>query len=178
MKKYIAILRGINVGGKRKILMADLQQLLNKNGFKNCSTYIQSGNVLFLSDKTVLEIEKEIKQTIFKKYGFDVPVLVRTVNEIENVFHNNPFLPEQADINKLYVAFLAEIPSDENLEKLNAIHFDNANFEIHGKHVFMQYYTKSSDSKLTNNLIENKLKVTATSRNWKTVTKLFELSTT
>ena len=178
MKKHVAILRGINVGGKRKILMADLKQLLGKKGFKNCATYIQSGNVLFLTDKHVIEIEQEIKQIILKKYGFDVPVLVRTVNEIEKIFHNNPFLPEQADINKLYVAFLAEIPSDENLEKLNAIPFDNANFEIHGKHVFMQYNTKSSDSKLTNNFIENKLKVTATSRNWKTVTKLFELSTT
>ncbi|WP_117881731.1 DUF1697 domain-containing protein [Aureibaculum luteum] len=178
MKKHIAILRGINVGGKRKILMADLKELLNKNSFKNCTTYIQSGNVIFLTDKPVIEIEQKIKQIIFEKYGFDVPVLVRTANEIENIFHNNPFLLKQTDINKLYVAFLAEIPSDENLEKLTAIHFDNANYEINGKHVFMQYNTKSSDSKLTNNLIENKLKVTATSRNWKTVTKLFELSST
>ena len=176
MKTYIAILRGINVGGKRKILMADLKQLLDENGFENIVTYIQSGNVIFSSDWSVKEIEGLIKQTIFSKYGFDVPVLVRTKNEIKTIFNSNPFLSKETDINKLYVTFLSEIPSNENLEKLNTIHFSDANYSLVGSQLYICYDTKCSDSKLTNNLIEKKLNVTATSRNWKTVTKLFELS--
>ena len=123
-----------------------------------------------------VEIEKAIKQAIFKNYGFDVPVLVRTADEVETVFNSNPFLPKETDINKLYVTFLAEKPIKENLEKFKAIHFEDANYQIIGNHVYICYDTKVSNSKLTNNLIESKLKVTATSRNWKTVTKLFEMS--
>lgn len=177
MTKYIAILRGINVGGHRKILMADLKLLLNNLGLKECTTYIQSGNVVLSSDLPANEIEKAIKQVIFKKYGFDVPVLVRTKTEIEKVFNNNPFLPKETDVSLLYVTFLEAIPNKENLEKLNSIQFEDASQHVIGNHVYIRYVTKSSNSKLTNNLIENKLKITATSRNWKTVTKLFELVT-
>ncbi|MET2983825.1 DUF1697 domain-containing protein [Aureibaculum conchae] len=177
MITYIAILRGINVGGHRKILMADLKLLLKKIGLKDCTTYIQSGNVVFSSNMSSNEIEKAIKEAIFKKYGFDVPVLIRTTDEIETVFSSNPFLPKETDINKLYVAFLAEKPLKEYLEKLKAIHFEDANYQIIGNHVYICYDTKVSNSKLTNNLIESKLKVTTTIRNWKTVTKLLEMST-
>lgn len=176
MTTYIAILRGINVGGHRKILMADLKSLLEKKGLKNCTTYIQSGNVVFTSNKPPKEIEKTIKQAISKKYGFDVPVLVRTTDEVENTFKNNPFLSKETDINKLYVAFLSDVPTKENLDKLNAVQFEDANYQVIGKHLYICYDTKVSNSKLTNNLIENKLKVTATTRNWKTVSKLIELS--
>lgn len=176
MIKYIAILRGINVGGHRKILMVDLKVLLKKIGLKKCITYIQSGNVIFLSDKPAETLEKQIQQAIFKKYGFEVPVMVRTANEIEIVFNSNPFLSKESDSKKLYVAFLAENPIQENIENFNAIQFEDANYSLKGQHLYICYETKSSNSKLTNNLIENKLKVTATSRNWKTVTKLFELS--
>ena len=126
MIKYIAILRGINVGGHRKILMTDLKVLLKKIGLKKCITYIQSGNVIFLSDKLAETIEKQIQQAIFKKYGFEVPVMVRTANEIEIVFNSNPFLLKESDSKKLYVAFLAENPIQENIENFNAIQFEDA----------------------------------------------------
>lgn len=173
----MAILRGINVGGHRKIFMADLKLLLKKIGLQDCTTYIQSGNVAFSSDRPPDEIEKVIKQAIFKKYGFDVPVLVRTGNYFHNLINNNPYIKdENIEITQLYVTFLSEIPEEINIEKLGMTDFKKDEFTIIEDAVFLCFNSKLSDSKLNNNIIEHRLKVTATTRNWKTVLKLIELS--
>jgi len=177
MTNYIAILRGINVGGHRKILMADLKVLLKKIGLKNCSTYIQSGNVIFSSNQAAKEIEKAIKEAIFKKYGFDVPVLVRTAYYFHNLININPYLQvKNIKIEQLYVTFLSEIPEENNIKKLELTDFKKDEHTIIGDIVFLCFNSKLSDSKLNNNIIENRLKVTATTRNWKTVLKLNTLS--
>ncbi len=175
MKKYIAILRGINVGGKRKILMADLKVLLTKMGLQDITTYIQSGNIVFFSNLSARKIEETIKQAIFKKYGFDVPVMIRTSEEIKIIFNNNPFLPNEKNIDKLYVTFLSENPVLENIDHLKKMDFNGDQFVIDKSQVYLFFSEKYSKSKLSNNLIESKLKVTATTRNWKTVRTLFEM---
>ena len=174
--KYIALLRGINVSGQKKILMADLRELLSD--YNDVKTYIQSGNIIFESDaKNVNELEQYIKDKIYKKYGFEVPVIVKTFDEWEQAFNNNPFLSDTSiDIKQLYVTFLSEIPSEENIEIMNQIDFSPDEFIIQNNLIYSRYPNGSGRSKMTNNNFEKKLKVSATSRNWNTVTKLLALS--
>ncbi len=108
METYISLLRGINVSGQKKILMADLKALYETLKFKGVVTYIQSGNVIFKTDKkeSNQNLAKKIEQSIFKKYNFNVPLIVRSTSEIENIISNNPFLKDSnIDIDKLHVTF-------------------------------------------------------------------------
>ena len=179
MKVYISVLRGINVGGKRIILMADLKSLYQKLGFFNITTYIQSGNVIFYSNKTedCKKLATLINQEIETTFGFNVTVIVRSVNEMKEIITNNPFLTSfDGNIERLYLTFLGERPSIENIDKIKGFNFHPDYFEIIDNNVFILCSGRYSDSKLTNNYFENKLKVTATTRNWKTIIKLYELA--
>lgn len=179
MNKKIAILRGINVGGKRKILMADLKLLFESLSFSNITIYIQSGNVIFENATELIEqeIADKIKQAILAKYKFDVPVIVMSSTYLINAVKNNPFYQKDvADINKLHLTFLKEKPIKENLENVETYNYEPDKFVIMNKAVFVFCEGKYHQSKLTNNFFEKKLKVAATTRNWKTVLKLVELS--
>lgn len=180
MTKYISILRGINVGGKRKILMADLKELYQSLGFENVITYIQSGNVIFEAKEKEgsRAFPKKIEEAILKEYGFEVPVIIRSVDEIKNIISINPFLKkEDVKIENLCVTFLSDIPNEENLQKINAYNYSPDLFQIIDNNAFIFVAGKYHQSKLTNNFFEKKLVVSATTRNWKTVKKLLELST-
>jgi len=179
MNKKIAILRGINVGGKRKILMADLRLLFEKLDFSNISTYIQSGNVIFddIAEFTDLEIADKIKQAITDNYQFYVPIIVISSNDIIKAVENNPFYQKDvSDISKLHLTFLKEKPTQENLREIASYNYEPDKFIIKDKAVFIYCEGKYHQSKLTNNFFENKLEVAATTRNWKTVLKLTQLS--
>lgn len=179
MKTYIALLRGINVSGHNKVKMADLKQLFINLNFDNITTYIQSGNVIFSSSENeISKIEENIKDAIKKKFDYDVKVLVITKQDIEKIFASNPFLENQdPDITKMCVTFLSDLPTSENMLKLEK-HTSNYTdeYKINEKHIFLHCPSGFAKTKLTNNLIERKLKLDATSRNWKTITKLVELS--
>ncbi len=176
MNKKIAILRGINVGGKRKIQMADLKSMCEKLGLKNITTYIQSGNLIFNSDKPNSELENDLEKAITEKFGFDVPVIVRTEKELESSINNNPFFDKNVDINQLHLTFLKVKPNKENLDKTLTFKYEPDKFKINDKDAFIFCTGKYHESKLTNNFFEKQLKVGATTRNWKTVLKLSELS--
>ena len=179
MTKYVSILRGINVGGNRKILMADLKSLFNKLGFSSVQTYIQSGNVIFDFDqkRSNADMEQKMQHAIAEIFGFDVPVIVRTAEEMKVSIANNPFWKEKdANIDRLHLTFLKELPSKEKLDKLKTLTFSPDRFEIIGKDAFIFCSAGYSDSKLTNQFLENKLGTSATTRNWKTVMKLHELT--
>ncbi|MGB5402652.1 MAG: DUF1697 domain-containing protein [Robiginitalea sp.] len=176
MNKKIAILRGINVGGKRKILMADLKALCQKLGWANVVTYIQSGNLIFDSNKENPELENTLETAISYNYGFDVPVIIRNANELQTSISRNTFFGKDADITQLHLTFLKEKPTSENVEKTKTYNYEPDKFEIEEKDVFIYCAGKYHQSKLTNNFFEKKLKVGATTRNWKTVLKLGELS--
>ncbi|MDO6436779.1 DUF1697 domain-containing protein [Cyclobacterium sp. 1_MG-2023] len=179
MDKKIAILRGINVGGKRKILMVDLKSLFEEIGYSEISTYIQSGNVIFTSaDKAdEKEMANRIEKAIEEKFGFEVPVIVRTAKDLQKTLSNNPYYKDgEMDISPLHITFLAQNPTSENLDKIKTFDFPPDKYTIEGKDVFIYCEGKYHQSKLTNNFFENKLKVKATTRNLKTVKKLCELS--
>ena len=178
MYKFIAILRGINVGGKRKLPMAELRALFAEIGYEDIQTYIQSGNVIFSTQEIHLEsIAQSISEKIKERFEYDVPVIVRTIEEWKEVISLNSFLKtEDTDIEKLHLTFLAETPDSDHLEKIKSYDYSPDQFKIIGKHVFLSCEIPYHKTKLTNNFFESKLKVSATTRNWKTVLKLAELA--
>jgi len=178
MEKRIAILRGINVGGRRKVMMDDLKKLCLELDFSDISTYIQSGNVIFNdpSARSNLELSNMIENAIQKRYAFEVPVIVRTVSELIQAVLDNPFYSEEADIDRLYLTFLNEEPLEENRIKTEKYQYPPDEFVIIGKEVFIFCPGPYNKTKLSNSFFENKLKVKATTRNWKTVLKLITLS--
>jgi uncharacterized protein (DUF1697 family) len=179
-EKYIALLRGINVGGKRKLLMADLKALFSRLGFSNTVSYIQSGNVVFESEKgdNNIELAKKIETAIQEHFKLDVPVMVRKASEWKQIVSANPFLNDKSiGIERLHLTLLDETPEDPQIDDLKQIVLDSDQFEVIGQEVFLCCKDKfSSKSKMTNSLFEKKFKCKATNRNWKTVMKLSELS--
>ena len=179
MKTYIALLRGINVSGHNKIKMVELRQLFTDLAFKNVSTYIQSGNVIFTSiENNISKIENSIIKAVKLEFGYDLKVLVITKNKLETVFKSNPFLEiTNVDITKLCVTFLRNTPTLENVPQIEALVANSEDeFKIVEKYIYLHCPTSFAKTKLTNNLFERKLKTDATTRNWKTITKLVELS--
>lgn len=176
MYTYISILRGINVGGKRKIKMAELKELYSKLNFLNITSYIQSGNVIFNSEvkEDCNKISAQIEKAILNTFGFEVPVIVKTSDELKQAISDNPFsFVEEKE--RLHLTFLSEIPSSEKAKLLKKFNFDPDQFKIIGKNTFIYCNGKYSESKLTNNFLETKLNVLCTTRNWKTVLQLYEL---
>ncbi|GET21019.1 DUF1697 domain-containing protein [Prolixibacter denitrificans] len=179
MNQYIAILRGINVGGNRKIKMADLKELFAGMSFTEISAYIQSGNVLFSSAKEEdsVALGDKLEQAIADTFGFAVPVIVRTVEELQQAIATNPFYASpDSDIERLHLTFLKTAPAPAQLAVINQINHLPDKFNIIGNHAFVYCSGRYSESKLTNSFFEKKLKVPATTRNWKTVLKLVDLS--
>ncbi len=177
---YIALLRGINVGGKRKVLMADLKNLFTKMGFSNCITYIQSGNVVFGSKKKNdnIALAMKIEAAILENFKLDVPVMVRKASEWKQIISNNPFLKdENIGIERLHLTLLDKTPEQTQFQDLKQKVLDSDQFEVIGQNIFLCCKDKfSSKSKMTNSLFEKEFKCKATNRNWKTVIKLSELS--
>ena len=177
--KDISILRGINVSGQKKIKMADLKCLYENLGFTNVVTYIQSGNVIFDSE---ISAKKTLKQLIEKQisleYGFDVPVIIRTHLDFKQIIADCPFGEFNLfeDGTKVLLTLLADTPKAENIARLMTYVKAPEQLTVKDQHVYLHCPNGYGRSKLSNVFIENKLKVQATTRNWKTVHKLFELS--
>jgi len=177
MITYIALLRGINVGGNKIIKMQELKSMFQSLQFGNVRTYIQSGNVVFesmeVSSSRIGEvIEKEIKAT----FGFDVSVMIRTSEELESTLANNPFdLSEEEEFKRLYVSFLAAEPSASSLEKLRSYEGGPDRLRIVGKEMYVLYEISVSKSALFKVSMDKLLGMPVTARNWNTVNKLAEM---
>lgn len=175
MKTYIALLRGINVGGHKKMPMVELRELFIKAGFENVETYIQSGNIIFHASKTnTTEIEIKIHLAILDHFNFDVPVIVKTRNELLSIFENCPF--PQTEKENSYFILLSMVPDIELvLDVLNLTH-ENEEFVIINDCLYFYSSMGYGRTKFNMNTIEKKLNVSATSRNYKTMVKLLSLS--
>ena len=169
MPTNISMLRGINVSGQKIIKMEALKNLYASLNFKNVKTYIQSGNVIFECRETSPEIlKKKIENKIKEKFGFDVVVFIRTKKELQKIIENNPFKNEDG----LYVTFLTSVPSFVPTEEINKIKSSSEKFVVSGKEIYFFCPNGYGKTKLSNNFFEKKLKVSATTRNWKTVNVL------
>ena len=158
--------------------MADLRKFCEEQGFSNVQTYIQSGNLVFeTANDDTDKIGEDLEGLIRKHYGFEVPVLVLKPADLGKVIAGNPFLSESNHGQKgLYVAFLYETPEIERIKMLEEISFDEEFFEIQQNWVYMYFPGGYGKARLNNNFLEQKLKVPATTRNWKTVNTLFNMS--
>lgn len=174
MPKYIALLRGINVSGKNKIKMAELRELLESAALKNVVTYIQSGNIIFDSAAAPASLEKKIAKQIKSEFGHDVPVLVFARKRLQKILKENPFSKKQ--IEHIAVTLLSKKPDKKLVTAITALDFGDDEFKVSGDNIFLHCPTGFARTKLTNNFFEKKLKTTATTRNWKTTNKLWELS--
>ena len=175
MITYIVLLRGINVGGHKKILMAELRKLLSNSGLKNVRTYIQTGNiVLESSEDSNQNIEAIIHKEISKHYGFEVPILVRTRQHLQKVFDDCPF-SEEKKLNS-YFMLLYSIPEKSLMESVSHLSYPNEEFVITSECIYFYCSIGYGNVKFNGNFFERKLKTAATSRNYKTMVKLLSLS--
>lgn len=173
MKAYIALLRGINVSGQKKVPMAELRDLLLKAGFQKVQTYIQSGNVVFLSSDKPMELEVKIQKIITSQFGFDVPVVVKTNEELQSIFDACPFSKDIKE--RSYFTLLHSVPDEELVKSTSQETYKNEMFVIKSNCVYFYSESGYGKSKCDNNFFERKLKVTATTRNYKTMLKLLSL---
>lgn len=173
MTIYIALLRGINVGGNRKIHMADLRELFAAAGCRDVASYIQSGNVVFTHPSTASDrLAVELGQRIEAGTGFDVPVVLRTATAWQSVIDANPY-PE-AEPPALHVVFLTKTPAPDAVAAFDAARFAPEEFTVVGREVYLHLPDGMGRAKLPPAL--PLVRGTGTARNWRTVLKLAELS--
>jgi len=179
MTTYISLLRGINVSGQKRIQMTALKEIYEELNFSNIQTFIQSGNVVFQYIESDLhDLALNISNEIQKRFGFFVPIIVLTAPELEDIIKKNPFL-EDITKNKDHqcVTFLDSQPVEIDLEIITKVKQEGEEFAINGKAVYLFCPYGFARTKLTNVFLEKKLKVNATTRNWKTTTELLMIAT-
>ena len=175
MPKFIALLRGINIGSHNRIAMPDLKAGLADLGFTNASTYVQSGNAIFSSPSTdTWALASSIKGMILTRFGHDVPVIVVSAADLHDITKHSPFF--EKDLNKLHVTFLAGVPTKEHLATLPHDAGRGDQWQTKDAVVYLYCPINYGETTLTNAFFEKKLGLTATTRNWKTVTTLAELT--
>ncbi|HEX8267875.1 MAG TPA: DUF1697 domain-containing protein [Pyrinomonadaceae bacterium] len=174
MTKYVAFLRGINVGGRTSIKMERLREVFASLGFQNIKTYIQSGNVIFETDETDGDkLSSKIESAVEKEF-FKTNVMVRSAEEIKEAIKNNPFAGEEFDEKLFHLVFLSEKLSDEKAEMLLSNNREMEKFAVRNREVYCLLRDGVADSLLGKKYIDNKLKTPATARNWRTVNKILE----
>ncbi|MBQ0900441.1 DUF1697 domain-containing protein [Micromonospora sp. U21] len=177
MTRYVALLRGVNVGSTR-LAMADLRRLVTDLGHDDAKTYLQSGNVVFGSSvRDAGRLSAGIERALADELGLTVPVLVRSARELAAVAGGNPYAEREDDPTRLLVAFLATAPKRSTVDALTVPGGENVAFTVTGREVYLHYpdggYGRST---FTNAYLEKKLAVAATTRNWKSVRALAELA--
>jgi uncharacterized protein (DUF1697 family) len=173
---YVALLRGINVGGKNQVPMPALRATVESLGHEDVQTYIQSGNVVFKSrSRSVPRITSALQTAVAKEFDLPVSVVVRTPRELERAAGANPYLAAGADPSSLHVVFLGSSPTKASVKALDPDRSPPDEFAVGHAEVYLHCPHGIGRSKLTVDYFERTLGGPATIRNWKTVTKLLEL---
>ena len=178
MPVYVAMLRGINVGGHKKILMADLRKSCQALGFESVQIYIQSGNIIFQTARcSTTVLSKKIADRILADFGFPVPVISRSAEEMSAAARGNPFVKRPGiDMSKLHVTFLSSAPLRAAWKRFAAIEATSDEFRHSDREIYLFCPNGIAKSKLFAVNLERLLSVGGTTRNWKTVSKLCEIS--
>jgi uncharacterized protein (DUF1697 family) len=176
LSTHVALLRGVNVGGKNLLPMRDLAQMFVEAGCADVRTYIQSGNVIFRASETKAQrIPGLIAKQIAEAFGYKIPIVLRTAGQLRDAIENNPFFKAGAPEAMLYVYFLASLPDAPNIAGLDADRSPPDRFFVRERDVYVQLPNGAARTKLTNAYFDSKLVTTSTARNWRTVLKLLEL---
>ena len=174
---HVALLRGINVGGKNKLPMKELTTLFQEAGCAEVRSYIQSGNIVFrASAATAKRVPERVAAAILQRFGYQVPVVIRSAQELGAIAEGNPYAEEGADPTSLHVGFLAERPSRAAIASLDPQRSPPDAFEVLGQQIYLRCPNGIGRSKLTVGYFERQLGTTTTLRNWRTVGKLVELT--
>jgi uncharacterized protein (DUF1697 family) len=175
-KTYLALLRGINVGGKNMLPMKDLRDLFAAAGCDDVQTYIQSGNVIFRADPNVVApLSDAITARIAERFGYRVPIVLRTAEEIGDVIRHNPFIAEGAAEDTLHVLFLAGRPNAGSVDALDPDRSPPDVFTVRGREIYLRLPNGAARTRLTNAYFDAKIATVSTGRNWRTVKALFAL---
>ena len=174
-QRYVALLRGVNVGGKNKLPMSDLRDIFTAAGCAAVQTYIQSGNVAFEAAQELAERVPEIvTRAIRRQFGYGTAVVVRSSEELRRVVASNPF-DTSGDPRFLHVAFLENTPGAEVVSRLDPKRSPPDEFAVRGRNVYLHYPNGVARSKLTNEYFAAQLQTACTMRNWRTVLTLLEM---
>ena len=174
---WIALLRGINVSGQKLIKMEDLRKVFESLHYENVSTYIQSGNIVFAAAGSKNGVHQQnIAKKLVAAFGFEVPVVVRSHGQLGEVIKKAPFKPSLLKENeKIHVTFLSEEPSRNGAEKLSNVRDTTDEIHLSGSEIYLLCRNGYGKTQYSNTFVEKKLGVPATTRNWATVNKLWEI---
>jgi uncharacterized protein (DUF1697 family) len=177
MPSYVALLRGINVGKNKRIAMAELRSLVEGLGYSGVMTHLNSGNVVFTGPEGPNQvIAARIEEKIRADLGMDVAVVVRTGEEMRRIMAENPFPARAEDHKTLHVAFLADVPDPAAVAALASVEKGEDDYRVIGDNVYLSYPNKLTGAVFMPNGLDRALGLASTSRNWRTVVKLAEMS--
>jgi uncharacterized protein (DUF1697 family) len=176
MARYIALLRGINLGSNRRVAMGELREALTEAGYEDVRTHLQSGNVLLTSDDPPERLQRDLQKLIAGGLGVDTPVIVRTRDDLARVVADNPLADVADDPKRLQVSFLSAELDPDTARELAGADVAPERVAIDGREIYAWHAGGIQRSPLAKLLTDQRLGVTATARNWNTVTKLLELA--
>ena len=174
--RHVLLLRGINLGANRRIPMAQLRELLTGAGYADVATHLQSGNVALGSELSPASLEVEAARLISQRFGFEVPVIARSRAELAAVVERNPLRDVATEPKRYQVSFLSAAPAEDAVATLSALAAGSERVVAHGRELYAWHPEGVARSKLWNALAGRGLGVTATARNWATVTALLEMA--
>ena len=172
---HLALLRGINVGGKNVLPMKDLAKMFSDAGCANVRTDIQSGNVIFETPGSAPKIAGVLTANIEKRFGYRVPLILRTREQLLKTIAGNPFLKTGADLKALHVYFLADPPQAPAIASLDHARSTPDAFHVLGQEIYLHVPNGMARTKLSNAYFDSKLSTICTARNWATILKLAEM---
>lgn len=177
MSLHIALLRGINVGGRNKLPMKDLAALFGEAGCNDVRTYIQSGNVVFEATPTLARrIPGIITASIGELFGLEIPVVTRSAHELAAIVSANPYVRDGVEEKQLHTAFLVDRPSATSIAALDPQRSPPDEFVVHNAEIYLRCPNGMARTKLTNAYFDAKLGTTSTVRNWRTTLALLEMT--
>jgi uncharacterized protein (DUF1697 family) len=174
--RYIALLRGINIGSRNRIAMPALREALEEAGFENVQTYVQSGNVVLDSSAKTDDVRKRIEKVVADRFDLEIPVVVRTRAQLAAVAKRNPLGKVATEPKRYQVSFLSAKPPAKVVRELEQVAAPEEQVVVAGREVYAWHPKTIARSKLWAKLAGKDLGVTATARNWATVEALLELS--
>lgn len=175
MTTWAALLRGINLGGHNKVPMGELREVVEELGLTNAETYLRSGNLVIDSDLPESALARALQDGIEERFGLEVPVICRSARQLGQIASTHPFSSLGLDDRLLHVAFLDREPGEKLDDLIDPADYLPDRLHSDGRDIYLAYPNGSGRSKLSHSLLESRLGVSVTARNWRTVTKLAEM---
>lgn len=174
---YIALLRGINVGGHHPVKMGELRNLCTSLGYSRVATYIQSGNIIFRAEGSTIELRDQLSEAIMIRFGFEVPVMILDAGELRQIITENPFITDgKHELSYLHLTLLTEKPLQDTISLRPFPINPGEKMIISGRSVYLYLPDGYGRTRLNNTIFETRLQQQATTRNWKTMLEILKIT--